>query len=58
MKVLNIMTSALHYNGIGMSLLNYYNNIDTKKIQMDFLVPNVVEEGLKRDFTINRKQNF
>lgn len=53
MKVLNIMTSALHYNGIGMSLLNYYRNIDSKKVQMDFLVPNVVEEKLKQDFTVN-----
>ena len=52
-KVLNIMTSNLHYNGIGMSLLNYYNNIDFNKIQMDYLVPNIVEDSLKKEFTKN-----
>lgn len=51
MKVLNIMTSALKYNGIGMSLLNYYKNIDSSKIQLDFLVPNRVEEKLKNEIT-------
>ena len=54
MKVLNIMTNALHYNGIGMSLLNYYKNINPTKIRMDFLVHNIVEEDLKKEFTINR----
>ena len=55
MKVLNIMTSSLNYNGIGMSLLNYYKNIDSLLIQMDFLVPNIVEKNLKKEFTVNRK---
>lgn len=51
MKVLNVMTSRLDYNGIGIYLLNYYQNIDFKKIQMDFLVPNIVEEKLKNEIT-------
>ena len=45
------MTSFLNYNGIGMSLLNYYNYIDADKIQMDYLVPNKVDEELKKAFT-------
>lgn len=45
------MTSFLNYNGIGMSLLNYYNYIDADKIQMDYLVPNKVDENLKKEFT-------
>ena len=58
MKVLNIMTSALHYNGIGMSLLNYYRNIDSSIIQMDFLVPNLIEENLKKEFTSKGNKVF
>ena len=48
MKVLNIMTSNLNYNGIGMSILNYYNHIDNPNIQMDYLVPNKVNDDLKK----------
>ena len=58
MKVLNIMTSALHYNGIGMSLLNYYRNVDASKVQMDFLVPNSIGEELKKEFTVKGNKVF
>ena len=51
MKILNIMTSYLDYNGIGTSLLNYYKNINNLDIQMDYLVPNKVELELKKEFT-------
>ena len=57
-KVLNIMTSNLDYNGIGTSLLNYYKNIDSSKIQMDFLVPNKVDGKLKKKFTITNNNLF
>ncbi|MBQ6285179.1 MAG: glycosyltransferase [Bacilli bacterium] len=58
MKVLNILTSRLNYNGIGMSLLNYYNNINNKDIQLDYLVPNVVEDKLKKQFTTKKNNIF
>ena len=51
MKVLNILTSNLDYNGIAMSLLNYYRNIDESKVQLDYLVPNKVDKNLKKEFT-------
>lgn len=51
MKVVNIMTSNLNYNGIGMSLLNYYDNISSDNIQMDYIVPNKVDNNLKKEFT-------
>ncbi len=38
-----------------MSLLNYYNNINDETFEMDYLVPNKVEEKLKNSFT--RKGN-
>lgn len=44
MKVLNIFTSPLVYDGISMSVLNYFNNIDNQKIQMDFVTPSVIAE--------------
>ena len=52
MKILNIMTSYLDYNGIGTSLLNYYKNINNQDIQMDYLVPNKVDSKLKEEFTV------
>lgn len=44
MKVLNVLTSPLVYDGISMSILNYFNNIDNQKIQMDFVAPSTIEE--------------
>lgn len=44
MKVLNILTSPLVYDGISMSVLNYFNNIDNQKIQIDFVTPSVIAE--------------
>ena len=55
MKILNIMTSDLNYNGVATVLLNYYNYIDCKDIQLDYLVPNKVDKELKEIFT--RKGN-
>lgn len=47
MKVLNVMTSGLEYNGIGMSVLNYFRNIDENKIHIDFVVPNIVDDKIR-----------
>jgi len=58
LKVLNILTSRLNYNGIGMSLLNYYNNINNKDIQLDYLVPNIVDNKLKKQFTAKNNNIF
>ena len=58
MKILNILTSRLNYNGIGMSLLNYYRNIDSSLFQMDYLVPNIVDNDLKEKFTVNGNKLF
>lgn len=49
MKVLNIMTSSLTYNGISMSIMNYFRNIDNSKVQMDFVVPNIVDKEIKEE---------
>lgn len=48
MKVLNILTSPLVYDGISMSNMNYFRNMDKNKIQIDFVVP-VVEENIKKE---------
>lgn len=49
-KVLNIVTSNIGYNGICTSLLNYYRNIDSHIVRMDFLAPNKVDKKLRNDF--------
>ena len=48
MKVLNILTSSLIYDGISMSVLNYFYNIDNKKVQMEFVAPFVLEDIEKK----------
>ena len=50
-KVLNIITSRLAYNGICTSLLNYYCHIDPAKVQLDFLIPNTAPSDLRAKFT-------
>lgn len=47
MRILTVMTNSLEFNGISMSLLNYYKNLDKSKFQMDFAVPNKVDAKLK-----------
>lgn len=49
MKVLNISTSSLSHNGIGMFLINYFNNMNDSSIKKDYVVPNKVEEKLKKN---------
>ena len=43
MKILNILTSPFVYDGISMSIMNYFNNIDHSNMQIDFVVPSVDE---------------
>lgn len=44
MKILNVLTSPLVYDGISMSVFNYFDNIDNKKIQMDFVTSYIIDE--------------
>lgn len=56
MKILNILTSPLCYDGISMSVMSYFRYIDNKKIKIDFLVPSA-EEKLKNEIN-NRKSKI
>lgn len=47
MRILTVMTNSLEFNGISMSLLNYYKNLNKSKFQMDFAVPNKVDTKIK-----------
>ena len=55
MKVLNVLTSSLVYDGISMSVLNYFYNIDNKKVQMEFVAPFVLEDIEKKIKEYNGK---
>ncbi len=55
MKVLNVITSPLMYDGISMSVLNYFYNIDNKKVQMEFVAPFVLEDIGKKIKEYNGK---
>ena len=44
MRVLNVLTGPIAYEGISMSVLNYFKNIDNSKIKMDFVGPYIVDE--------------
>lgn len=44
MRVLNILTSPIVYDGISMSVLNYFKNIDNQKIKIDFVGPYIIDE--------------
>ncbi len=55
-KVLNISTSRLNYNGVGIVLLNYFKYINKTKIRMDYLAPDVVDKKFKQEIkTTNNK---
>ncbi|MCH5166329.1 MAG: glycosyltransferase family 1 protein [Erysipelotrichales bacterium] len=58
MKVLNISTSSLFYNGIGIVLLNYYQNMYNDKIQMDYISPGYVDQDYKKEISIKGNKVF
>lgn len=47
-KILMVMTSKFHRSGITMVLLNYRNELEKKKCQIDFAVPKHSDESLIR----------
>lgn len=49
MKVLTVMTSSLGINGIGLSIMNYFRNLNSEHITMDFAVPNIVDESIRKE---------
>ena len=49
MRILQIMTSSLTFNGIGMSIMNYFRNINNENIHIDFAVPNEVEDQIRKE---------
>ena len=48
MKVLNIITSPMIYDGITMSVLGYFENINNDEIHIDFVAPSIDENIKKR----------
>lgn len=44
MKILNILTSTMIYDGITMSVLNFLKNINDKNIKMDFVSSFIIKE--------------
>ncbi len=52
---MNISTSRLNYNGVGMVLLNYYQNMYDSSIILDYLSPDVVVMVFK--YKISQKGN-
>lgn len=53
MRILTIMADKLEFNGISMSILNYYKNLDKSKYKMDFAVPNNVDKEIKKIIEAN-----
>ena len=51
MKILNISTSNFEYTGVTVVLLSYYENINNSDIRLDYVVPNKVENDLKKKIT-------
>lgn len=58
MKILNISTSRLNYNGVGIVLLNYYQNINNPDIILDYLSPDIMDQNFKREITIKGNKAF
>lgn len=46
-RILTIMTNSMGYTGVSTSVLNYYRFMDKSSLQIDFVVPNKVDNSYK-----------
>lgn len=58
LKILVVMTTEFGLDGITNVILNYYRAIDKSNLQIDFVLPNRIDEGINAEFERNGSRVF